>query len=380
MRPFSQPFLLFFGAVFLTAGAASHLTACATKTADKTCAQDDDKSELQMCGARAGMVKGIDVSAENGVIDWAQVKKGGYGWAYAMASDGLEPDAKFADNWKGMKTAGVVRGAYQYFYPKQDVEKQAELFVKTMKDAGKIGVGDLPPVLDLEESEGLAGKDVVEAAKTWLELVEKGTGRKAMVLTNPAMAKLIGTTFRDRALWVAQYRNDCPDLPTAWKSWSWDFWTYSEKLKVPGVSEGLVYSAFFQGTGNDLKVFTLEASPDGGAGDGGSGDASVAADAGARDGASASDASRDAGTARDSGSQARDSGGAADGGSSAPDAGAPQDDGGSTGGGEVTPPDEEPQAPPPSKGKTGPRAQREEEPPADPCASKASATAGATEK
>jgi lysozyme len=372
MRPFS-PLVLFFSAVFVTAGAASQLTACATKAVDKACNQDDDTSELRMCGTRPGMVKGIDVSSENGAIDWAQVKKAGYGWAYVQVSDGLKADARFEENWRGIKSAGLVRGAYQYFYPKQDAEKQAELYVKALKDAGKIGIGDLPPVLDLEETDDLSGKEIVAAATTWLETVEKATGRKAMIMTNPAMAKAIGTTFKDRGLWIAQYRNDCPDLPTSWKSWSWDFWTYSERLKVPGVQEGTVYSAFFQGSANDLKVLTLEASPDGGAGDGG-----AAGDAGARDGStSASDGgAREGGSTRDGGTTTRDAGGGAaqDSGASTSDAGAPGDDGGGIGAGgngnTTSPQEEEEPMTPPTKAKSGPRAQREEDPKADPCAKK----------
>jgi lysozyme len=374
MRAF-KPLFLIVTAVALSGAAATQLTGCSDKvTKSNQC--DDDKSELQMCGSRQGMVKGIDVSAANGEIDWAAVKKAGIGWAYAQVSDGLTDDERFGENWKGMKTAGLTRGAYQYFHPSQDPTKQAQLFLKALKENGKIGVGDLPPVLDLEETtdennKPIAGKEIVAAAKEWLDLVEKETGRKPMIMTTTTMMKVIGLGLKSYPLWIAQYRNDCPDVAANLKSWSWDFWTYSAKLKVSGV-ENPVLSAFFQGTATDLKQFTNEISLDGGAlGDGGG--------AATPDGGGVTPP-KDGGTStKDSGASAKDSGGGtaldsgAGGGGTDSGGGGTQVDGGSSGGGNdpgidnggdtSTPP-----SPPPAKG--GPRAQREEPTKDDPCAPK----------
>ena len=67
-------------------------------------------------------------------------------------SDGLEhPDSEFGANWKGIQSAGLVRGAYQYFEPGEDAAAQADLVVENV---GVLGPADLPVVIDVETAGG----------------------------------------------------------------------------------------------------------------------------------------------------------------------------------------------------------------------------------
>ena len=63
-------------------------------------------------------VRGIDVSDNNGRIDWNQVKKDGLVFSFIKATDGISyPEVwYFNENWPKMKAAGIVRGASQHLF------------------------------------------------------------------------------------------------------------------------------------------------------------------------------------------------------------------------------------------------------------------------
>ena len=105
---------------------------------------------LKTC-AKGATLTGIDISYYQGNVNWSQVKGSGRQFAFSRISDGLNyPDTKWAQNWPAMKTAGLVRGAYQFFRPSQDAGLQAQMVLDKLAAAGGLQPGDLPPDLDLE--------------------------------------------------------------------------------------------------------------------------------------------------------------------------------------------------------------------------------------
>jgi lysozyme len=243
------------------------LAACSsgdTGSGESTCATEGQA--LKVCST-GPVLKGVDVSKYQANVSWSSVKSSGRSFAFARVSDGVSyPDSYFATNWSGIKAAGLVRGAYQYFRPAQDPVAQADLMIAKL--GGKILTGDLPAVLDLETTDGLASATVVARAKTWLARVEAGTGKRPIVYTAAFMSSTIGTSFSAYPLWVANYGTTCPTLPTGWSNWK--FWQSASTGSVPGIA-GNVDVNDFQGTLADLKAF---------AGAAPSGDAGTIADAG----------------------------------------------------------------------------------------------------
>ncbi|NJK52148.1 MAG: hypothetical protein HC936_03745 [Leptolyngbyaceae cyanobacterium SU_3_3] len=62
------------------------------------------------------VLEGIDVSVYQGNIDWATVASQGIYYGFAKATEGASTtDPAFAKNWAGMKSVGLVRGAYHFF-------------------------------------------------------------------------------------------------------------------------------------------------------------------------------------------------------------------------------------------------------------------------
>lgn len=193
---------------------------------------DGNESAVKAC-AKGDVVKGIDVSYFQPGVDWGSVKDDGVEFAFARVSYGSKKlDTEFETNWEGMKAAGLLRGAYQYFRPSQDAAAQAQIVVDHL---GTLGEGDLPAVIDVETQEGVSDATLVKKIQTWVDIVEEGTGKRPIIYTGPAFwTSLSGSAdLTDHPLWVANYKTSCPSLPSGFSGWH--FWQSSETGKVDGV-------------------------------------------------------------------------------------------------------------------------------------------------
>jgi GH25 family lysozyme M1 (1,4-beta-N-acetylmuramidase) len=204
--------------------------------------------------------KGIDISKWQGTIDWPKVANAGYAFAFVRVSDGVSSiDAKFAANWAGAKTVGLVRGAYQFFRPSQSVTAQADLMISKL--GGQYTPGDLPPVIDVEDDGGLAPTTVAARARQWVDRVEAALGVKPIVYTGKYFWRdEVGSpaSFAPNALWIAQYTSLCPDIPGPWSKWT--FWQYTDSGTVPGIA-GPVDINRFNGSISQLKAFAAGTPP-----------------------------------------------------------------------------------------------------------------------
>ncbi|MEA2746561.1 MAG: lysozyme [Myxococcales bacterium] len=217
---------------------------------------ESGSAALKTC-AKGATITGVDISSYQGTVSWSQIKGSGRAFAFARISDGLNsPDSKFAQNWPAMKSAGIVRGAYQYFRPTQDAGLQAQMVLDKLAAAGGLKPGDLPPVLDLETADGLSSSAVVSKAKAWLAKIEAAINVKPIVYTAAFMSATIGTSFGGYTLWVANYGTTCPTMPSGWTDWQ--FWQSSDSGSVAGIA-GNVDTDFFNGTLADLKTHALGA-------------------------------------------------------------------------------------------------------------------------
>ena len=85
-------------------------------------------------------IKGIDVSAWQGIINWLKVSKTGVKFAILKAGgadDGYYKDSKFERNYEGCKENGISVGAY-YFMGRSattaaEGKKEAEIFLDLIK-------------------------------------------------------------------------------------------------------------------------------------------------------------------------------------------------------------------------------------------------------
>ncbi|MEL7147178.1 MAG: GH25 family lysozyme [Bacteroidota bacterium] len=182
---------------------------------------------------------GIDVSHFNGMIQWAQVKAQGIDFAYAKATQGYGyTDPMFGENWSAIADAKVRRGAYHFYVPSDPPEAQAEHFIKTVGDLAK---GDLPPMLDIEDTDmGEMSKELFqENVLKWLDLIEQHYGVKPIVYTYTPYANeyLTDSKFANYKLWIAEYTQASePLIPEAWKNQGWYMWQYTAHDELKGIN------------------------------------------------------------------------------------------------------------------------------------------------
>lgn len=211
------------------------------------------------------LLSGIDVSHFQGTVDWPAAAAGGIAFAYAKTSDGgTGSDQKFATNWAGMKAAGIPRGAYHFFRPATSAEAQADHFVQLV---GALAPGDLPPMLDLEETKTATAPEQWDAVAvdarvplvlTWLERVEAALGLRPILYTRRGFVQTYFPDpgqLTDYLLWVAHYTGKpAPDVPAGWQDWT--FWQFSETGTVPGIA-GSVDLDRFNGTLEQLRALAV---------------------------------------------------------------------------------------------------------------------------
>ena len=194
--------------------------------------------------------RGVDVSHWQGAIDWRAVESGGVSFAFVKATEGATfTDPAFAANWSGLAGTRIVRGAYHYFRPGADAAQQAAHFLRT----APVGAFDLPPVLDVEVTDGMDGATIARGVRTWLDAVSRATGKRPIVYTYPSFWNAhLSTQFIDAPLWIAHYRVGAPLVPSGWAGWA--FWQHTDDGRVAGVS-GPVDLNLFNGTSADLQSF-----------------------------------------------------------------------------------------------------------------------------
>ncbi len=190
-------------------------------------------------------VHGIDISKHQGSIDWKRVsrmKENGIhiSFVFIKATEGISrQDNKFELNWKQSAQNGLLRGAYHFYYPSRDADKQADNFINIVK----LLKGDLPPVVDIEYSNGRSPEKISEGLKVFMSRLEKYYGVRPIVYTNINFYNtyLIGN-IDDYPLWIAGYF----DHERFYNEFltPWILWQHSEKGKVDGIRGNVDFNVF----------------------------------------------------------------------------------------------------------------------------------------
>jgi lysozyme len=188
-------------------------------------------------------IHGIDVSRYQQTISWQavkdmQVSNIRIGFAFMKATEGISnADPFFKRNWRKSKAAGVTRGAYHFFIASKDGKSQAENFIKKVD----LEQGDLPPVLDIEQTFGVPTTQLKKEIQAWLNTVESYYGVKPIIYTYiDFYEKHLQGYFDDYPLWIAHYLQ--PHEPRISRPWS--FWQHSEAGRVNGIIPKVDFNVF----------------------------------------------------------------------------------------------------------------------------------------
>jgi lysozyme len=191
-------------------------------------------------------VHGIDVSRYQSRVDWQRVKKMKVGdiritFAFIKSTEGSwREDPEFGMNWENARKAGIIRGAYHFFLPNISPRDQAMLFMRTVK----LRSGDLPPVVDIEETRGMDRAQIQRYTKEFLKILEKHYKIRPILYTNRDFYKQYFADhpdFKDYRFWIAHYHVNSLDMPG---EQDWHFWQHSDRGNVNGINENVDFNIF----------------------------------------------------------------------------------------------------------------------------------------
>jgi GH25 family lysozyme M1 (1,4-beta-N-acetylmuramidase) len=243
------------------------VTACVASPSDRVdvAATPPDIKVTEVCGT-GPTVTGVDVSTYEGAIDWSEVAASGVVYTFVRVSDGLDfPDDTFDTNWAGSRSAGVIHGAYQFFEPDQDPIAQADMLLSKM---GTFEADDLPPVIDVEVTDGLGAADVHTAVQQWIDHVAAAIGRPPIIYVGAYFwdDDVGGYDDTSSPLWHAQYTTaSCPTIADPWTTWA--FWQYTDTGTVNGIPGASANTDINRWNG-DMTALTAFLGPPGSCGDG----------------------------------------------------------------------------------------------------------------
>ena len=190
-------------------------------------------------------IHGIDVSHYQRGINWELVKSMKkqniqIQFAFIKATESnYKVDAFFFRNWKGSKENGIIRGAYHYFDASNDAKQQAILFSEVVR----LKKGDLPPVIDIESTNGVSDEVLCKKLQTCLTFTEQHFGIKPIIYTYADFYEdHLAGKFDNYPLWIAHYT---PKKSPKVKR-QWHFWQHHETGRVNGI-KGLVDFNVFNG-------------------------------------------------------------------------------------------------------------------------------------
>lgn len=207
-----------------------------------------------ICMPSGYQVHGIDISHYQGDINWNMLKQTRQGqfpisFIFMKATEGGDySDDKFVANFDSARAHGFVRGAYHFYNPKTDANKQADFFINSVQ----LEPGDLPPVLDIEKK----GKDIKKLQadlKVWLRKVESHYGVKPIIYASYKFKTryLNDSVFNSYPYWIAHYYVDSVRYEGDWK-----FWQHTDVGTLPGIDEKVDLNVF-NGSLQELKRMQL---------------------------------------------------------------------------------------------------------------------------
>jgi GH25 family lysozyme M1 (1,4-beta-N-acetylmuramidase) len=197
----------------------------------------------------SNLIRGIDVSQANGVVNWDAVKAASdIKFAIIKCTEGATyQDPRFKSNLSELQRVGLIYGAYHFFrFFSSDALPQAKN-LKSTADPANFKSGTLPLIVDVEYQDvnGLTNPQVTankdkckERLRIFIDQVSQDFGRAPMIYTNADFwDHVLGSPsgFENLPLWVADYRkSQGPAIPAGWSTYN--IWQNSSTSHIDGIN------------------------------------------------------------------------------------------------------------------------------------------------
>lgn len=165
-------------------------------------------------------LQGVDVGAEQGVIDWPALKVAGAQFAYLRATDGGQRDPRFGENWSATEAAGLRRGAIHVWSLCRSASDQADAFVTTVPRTADA----LPVAVELDYQPNCAARPdratLIAQLRQFLQVVETHTGKPTLLKVSRAFEHDYAIADAiPRNLWSVQPFLKPDYFPRPWRMW-----------------------------------------------------------------------------------------------------------------------------------------------------------------
>jgi len=193
-------------------------------------------------------IKGIDVSAWQGQIDWSAVAKYGMGFAILRITEaGNVIDSAFERNYRGCTENNIPVGVYKYSYAMtvSEIRSEANKIVSVLAGR-KI---QLPVFLDLENSNqrALGSENIHKLADAFREIIEKAGYKFALYCNVDWYDTVICSHLKKYDFWIARYpANDNGTLQERLRPNFGVGWQYSSKATIPGITGNVDRNVFYK--------------------------------------------------------------------------------------------------------------------------------------
>lgn len=182
-------------------------------------------------------VKGADISAHNGDVDFNLLAREGIEFVFLKATEGVGfKDAMFHRNYRRAADAGLKIGAYHFFRFDSSGYLQALNVMHSLRGK-KI---ELPVVIDVEEWTNPSDRhtDAIVAQVQEMARVLRSNGYNVMIYTNKdGYSRFVRGRLEDIPLWLCSFSDIDKDV-------NWNFWQYSHRGIIRGVDRMVDLNVF----------------------------------------------------------------------------------------------------------------------------------------
>ncbi len=197
-------------------------------------------------------IRGVDVSAYQGEIDWQELSAQNISFAFIKATEGSSHvDERFDYNFKEAQKTDLAVGAYHFFSFDSAGASQAENFI----DNVKAFEGMLPPTVDFEfygdkEKNPPKKEAVTKELDVMLEMLTEHYGQRPIIYATEKSYELyLSGGYEKYDIWI---RNVITS-PRLSDGRAWTFWQYTNRERLRGYNGEEKYIDMNVFYGNDAE-------------------------------------------------------------------------------------------------------------------------------
>ena len=193
-------------------------------------------------------IKGIDVSANQGSIDWKTVANYGMGFAILRITEkGNVIDPTFERNYKGCVDNKIPVGIYKYSYATsiEQIKTEANIVVKTLNKRKLV----YPVFLDIEDKcqRNISKSVMMQMINAFRAIVLKAGYKFGIYCGESWYNTYLPDSAKKYDCWIAHYPDpDNGTMQTRVKPSVGIGWQYSSKATIPGIPTKVDRSVFYK--------------------------------------------------------------------------------------------------------------------------------------